>query len=81
MISHSGLTFFTLPSDYSIQLHTQIWEMVNYGNGFTWSEVYRMPIHWRKFYYNKLLEAKKKEKSEIEKSQRSGNSPNVRLRK
>lgn len=55
--------------------------MVNYGNGFTWSEVYTMPIHWRKFYYNKLLEAKKKEKSEIEKSQRKSNGPNVRLRK
>ena len=42
--------------------------MVNYGNGFTWSEVYFMPIHWRNFYFKKLLEAKKKEKEEHDKA-------------
>ena len=34
LIYHLVPGFFTLPSDYSIQLHNQIWEMVNYGNGF-----------------------------------------------
>jgi hypothetical protein len=65
LIYLSGLGFFTLPSDYSIQLHSQIWEMVNYGNGFTWKEVYTMPIHWRRFYFNKLVEAKKERKRRI----------------
>lgn len=57
--------------------------MVNYGNGFTWSEVYTMPIHWRNFYFKKLLEAKKKEKQEYDKANRqsSAKGPNVRVRK
>jgi hypothetical protein len=78
-----GLGFFTLPNDYSIQLHSQIWEMVNYGNGFTWSEVYFMPIHWRNFYFKKLLEAKKKEKEEHDKSskKKGGRAPNVNVRR
>jgi hypothetical protein len=31
--------------------------MVHYGNGFTWSEVYNMPVWLRKFYYKKIEEA------------------------
>ena len=57
--------------------------MVNYGNGFTWSEVYHMPIHWRNFYFKKLLEAKKKEAEEYKKANKksSPKGPNVRVRK
>ena len=57
--------------------------MVNYGNGFTWSEVYFMPIHWRNFYFKKLVDAKKKESEEINKANKSSQSrgPNVRVRK
>jgi len=57
--------------------------MVNYGNGFTWSEVYTMPIHWRRFYFKKLLDAKKKEAEEYKKANKKGSpkGPNVRVRK
>ena len=57
--------------------------MVNYGNGFTWTEVYTMPIHWRRFYFNKLLESKKKEKEEIDKVNRkpSNRGPGVNVRR
>ena len=57
--------------------------MVNYGNGFTWKEVYTMPIHWRRFYFNKLLEAKKKEKEEYDKvNKKSGvKGPGVNVRR
>ena len=58
--------------------------MVNYGNGFTWRDVYTMPIHWRNFYFRKLLDSKKKEKEEYDKSNKSKSSskgPNVRVRK
>jgi hypothetical protein len=60
----------------------QIWDMVNYGNGFTWSDVYFMPIHWRRFYFKKLLEAKKKEKEEMDKLNKKGKAtgPNVRMK-
>lgn len=55
--------------------------MVQFGNGFTWGEVYHMPIHWRKFYFNKLVEFKKKEKEEYEKINKKSKSSNIRVRK
>jgi hypothetical protein len=73
-----GLAFFTLPSDYSLQLHNQIWELIQFGNGFTWRDVYFMPIQWRKFYFKKLLDLKKKEAEEHKKVQRQSK---VRVRK
>ncbi len=37
--------------------------MLYYSNGsFTWHDVYFMPIRLREFYWNKLIEAKEKEK-------------------
>ena len=41
--------------------------MVNFGNGFTWAEVYTMPIHWRRLYFKKLVDSKAKEKAEYDK--------------
>ena len=57
--------------------------MANFGNGFTWSEIYTMPIHWRKFYFDLLVKSKKKEKAEMDKSTRKSSSsgPSVRMRK
>ena len=56
--------------------------MVNYGNGFTWSEVYHMPIHWRNFYFKKLSDAKTKENEQIEKANKGGKSgPPVKVRR
>ena len=57
--------------------------MVNYGNGFTWTEVYTMPIHWRRFYFKKLVDAKKKEKEEMDKVGKKSTSKGqaVRVRK
>jgi hypothetical protein len=44
--------------------------MVNYGNGFTVMELYQMPTRLRLFYYNKLVDSKKKENEQIKSSQR-----------
>lgn len=66
----SGFRFFTLPIDYSMQLHNQIWEMLQFGNGFTWSDLYSMPTRWRTFYFNKLADYKKKENQEYKKAER-----------
>ena len=61
----------------------ELWSMVQHGNGFTWSEVYTMPIHWRRFYFNKLLDAKKKEKAEYDKINKKSTSkgPGVNVRR
>jgi hypothetical protein len=75
-----GFPFFTLPADYKVQLHNQIWEMVHHGNGFTWSEVYFMPTYLRKFYFNKLVELKKKEAENAKQAQSKMKTPKVRMR-
>jgi hypothetical protein len=43
--------------------------MVQFSNGFTWSEVYHMPVYLRRFYFKKLVEMKKKEAEEYKKAQ------------
>jgi hypothetical protein len=52
--------------------------MVQFGNGFTWRDVYTMPLHLRKFYFNKLVELKKKESEEYKKIERQSK---VKVRK
>ena len=47
--------------------------MVNYGNGFTMMELYQMPTRLRLFYYNKLVDSKKKENEQVKSSQRQSN--------
>ena len=64
-----GLAFFTLPNNYTIILHDQIWQLIQFGNGFTWKDVYFMPIQWRKFYFQKLVDLKKKEAEEHKKAE------------
>jgi hypothetical protein len=61
-------------------VHTQIFDMVQYGNGFTIMEMYKMPTYLRNFYYNKLVDAKKKESEEVQKTNKSSNSK-VRIRR
>ena len=40
-----------------------------YGEGFTHSDVYGLPIYLRNFYYKELVDTRKAEKKEIEKAQ------------
>ena len=42
--------------------------MVQFGNGFTVMDLYKMPTHLRNFYYNKLVDAKKKESEAVKSS-------------
>jgi hypothetical protein len=54
--------------------------MVEYSNGFTMMELYKMPTYLRIFYYNKLVESKKKEAEQIKKSQNNTSASKVRFR-
>jgi hypothetical protein len=56
--------------------------MVQFGNGFTWRDVYTMPIHWRRFYLTKLVDLKKKENEEAKNAKRrpSVGGSKVRMR-
>jgi hypothetical protein len=54
--------------------------MIHYGNGFTWSDVYFMPIYLRNFYFKQLVDFKKKEAEENKKAQSKARMPKVRTR-
>jgi len=45
-----------------------------YGQGFTHTDVYDMPIYLRNFYYNKLIETRKQENDEVRKAQQKNKS-------
>jgi hypothetical protein len=55
--------------------------MINYGNGFTFSDLYGMPTHLRNFYYRKLVESKEKENEQIKKANSQTNSSKVRIKR
>jgi hypothetical protein len=40
--------------------------MVYWGHGFTWSELYEMPIYLRYFYLKKIEEAIQKQKNMVD---------------
>jgi hypothetical protein len=52
-----GSTFFGLTPEYRLSVFNNIHDIVYYGNGgFSWTEVYNMPIWLRKFTFNKIKE-------------------------
>jgi hypothetical protein len=64
-----GLTFFTLPTDYSLKLHEEIFFLImGGGGGFTFSDVYNLPLHIRRLYVNNLMKIKKAEQEQIQKA-------------
>ena len=42
-------------------------QLVYFGNGFTHSDIYNMPVYLRKFYYRELVELKEEENKQIKK--------------
>jgi hypothetical protein len=55
--------FFGLTLNYRKHLHSHIFDLIYHGNGgFTFSDVYNMPIWARKFYIQKIVEFKTEEK-------------------
>ena len=65
---HSGLTFFGQPPSNRAAIHEELFNIAYYGNGFTHDELYNMPVPLRRFYAEKLVEAKNKEAEQIKKA-------------
>ena len=65
--------FFGLAPDYKLGLHEEIFSLCYYGKGgFTWEEVYNLPIYLRRFYIQqvtKAIEARNKAEGEAAKKQ------------
>lgn len=54
--------FFGLSDSYRVQIFSQIHEIVFHGNGgYTWTDVYNMPIWLRRFTFQKLSDFYDKE--------------------
>jgi len=74
-----GLAFFGLTStsakQHRIQFLTQIHEICFYGQGgYSWTEVYEMPLWLRKFVYQKVKEHYDKQAKQIEEAKQNKNS-------
>lgn len=71
--------FFGLTTEYKLGLHEEIFSLCYYGKGgFSWSDVYDLPIYLRRFYIqqiNKVIEEKNKANEAASKSKSS--SPNI----
>jgi len=68
---HSGLTFFGQPPSNRAAIHEELFNIAYYGNGFNHNDLYNMPVPLRRFYAQKLVEAKQKESEAIKKSSQS----------
>ena len=51
-----------------------------YGEGFTHSDVYGMPIYLRNFYYKQLFDTRTEENKQIEKANRQVSKPQLNPR-
>jgi hypothetical protein len=63
------LTFFGLTPEYKIQLHKSIFSLVTFGRGgWSWNDVYNLPIHLRMFYIKEFNLVSEREHSSTIKS-------------
>jgi|ETNmetMinimDraft_5_1059913.scaffolds.fasta_scaffold04815_7 hypothetical protein len=54
-MSRWGQGFFGLTHLNRLHVHEEIFNLLNYGNGgYTFNEVYTMPVYLRRFYLNRL---------------------------
>jgi hypothetical protein len=62
-------TFFGLGLEYIQSVYEEIFLLKYYGN-WSFTESYNLPILIRRWFLNRLVEQKEKEKEELEKSQK-----------
>ena len=76
-----GIDFFWQPPSNRAAIHEELFNIAYYGNGFNHNELYNMPVPLRKFYAQKLVEAKNKEAEQIKKATQKNQSqiqrPNI----
>ena len=63
---HSGLNFFGQPPSNRAAIHEELFNIVYYGEGFTHSEIYHMPLPLRRYYIDLTIKAKKQEQKEMD---------------
>jgi len=67
----SLLSFFGLQPEHKKNIHEEIFQLIYYHKGgFTFNEVYNLPIYLRKFYLKRLNKQYQDENKEIDKAQK-----------
>jgi len=69
------LSFFGLQPTDKAALHKSIFSLIQHGNGFTFSDVYSMPVYLRNFYMKELIDLRKEENKAAEAAQKSNSLP------
>ena len=64
--SHLQLSFFGLNPSNKLDIHQSIFYFIYGTPGFTFSDVYNMPVHLKNFYLREFMDFKKKEKEQID---------------
>ena len=68
-----GSTFFGLGPSYRPVLFDQIFYLVYTGKSFTFTEVYNMPVPYRRYFIDKLSKIINAQNREVEKTQKPPN--------
>ena len=66
---HLQLSFFGLNPSSKLEIHQSIFYFIYGTPGFTFSDVYNMPVHLKNFYLREFMDFKKKEKEQIDNAQ------------
>ena len=75
-------SFFGLQSKDKPLIHEQIFQLIYFGKGgFTFDEVYNMPIYLRSFYYKRLEKQYNEETAQIKKEQQKHKKILPRIKK
>ena len=74
-------TFFGLTQKYRLHIQEACFDLVYYGKGFTYTEVYNMPVYLRNFFIQKLNKIFKKRNEEQKKQERSMRSKTPKMRR
>ena len=68
--------FFGLPASYRAELYEELFTLCYYGNGFTFREMYDLPVEKRRFLLKLLEKAKNSEKNQVDNAN-TGKDPKI----
>ena len=65
---HLQSSFFGLSPSNKLDIHQSIFYFIYGTPGFTFNDVYHMPVHLKNFYLREFMDLKKKEKEHFDKA-------------
>ena len=61
-------SFFGLSPSNKLDIHKSLFNFVYAAPGFTFDNIYNMPVHLRNFYFRQFTEMRKQEQDQIDKA-------------